>query len=342
MSSRQMVAGLSGVGIATLLYEMYRWKHMDCDWTTSGYLYPRSVDASYFKNRIIWITGASSGIGKALCYYLLSLKVGVKLIISSRRKNILQQLKHDLLSKYKNTVYGTDIYILPINLTKKPIKYYVKQYELIKDYFNITSIDILINNAGIGMLSTFQKFDAKNSADMLQTNLTSPIILTKLVLTDMINNNKNDSKTPFGHICNVGSVAAYLSMPYQSTYCATKSGLLSFGKTITQELERYENITITDVLPGPVNTEIDINSKLSHGRTAGKKSKFIETGMSSERCAELICIAISNKLRESWPCKGVSLYGVYIAHYNPWFYNKFISRNVGQPFVEKKKPKSKL
>ena len=223
---------------------------MDCDWSTVGYILPRSVKPSYFRNSIIWITGASSGIGQALCYYLLSLKVGVKLVISSRRKNVLQKIKSDLLLKFKNSVYGTDIYVLPMDLTKKSIKYYRKQYESIKDYFRISSIDMLVNNAGIGMLSSFAKFEAQNSADMLQTNLVSPIILTKLVITDMIQNNKNDSKNPFGHICNIGSVAAKISIPYQSTYSATKAGLLSFGATIKQELEMYKNITITDVLPG--------------------------------------------------------------------------------------------
>merc|ERR1712228_976868 len=123
---KQIGFGLSGLGIASLLYEAYRWKHMDCDWTTAGMILPRSVNPSYFKNRIVWITGASSGIGRALCYYLISLKVSVKLIISSRRVAVLNHLKQDLLAKNKNTIYGTDIFVLPMDLTKKSIKYYLK------------------------------------------------------------------------------------------------------------------------------------------------------------------------------------------------------------------------
>merc|ERR1712228_687499 len=338
---KQIGFGLSGLGIASLLYEAYRWKHMDCDWTTAGMILPRSVNPSYFKNRIVWITGASSGIGRALCYYLISLKVSVKLIISSRRVAVLNHLKQDLLAKNKNTIYGTDIFVLPMDLTKKSIKYYHKQYESIKQYFNVSSIDILINNAGIGMLSNFHSFTAKNSADMLQTNLISPIVLSNLVLSDIINNNKNDQKNPFGHVCNIGSVIAYLLIPQQTTYNATKAGLLAFGSSLALELEKYDNVTNTDVLPGPVATSIDLNSKLSHGRTAGKKAEFIQSGMTSDRCAELICIAISNKLRESWAIKGSALYAAYMAHYNPWFFNKFIRPKVAQ-IMTKGIGKSKL
>ena len=249
-TSTQIKKALSGLGIATLLYEACRWKNLDSDWTTAGYLWPRSVKKEYFRNRIIWITGASSGIGKALCYYLVSLKVNIKLIISSRRQQVLEDLKHDLITKNRNAIYSTDIYVLPMDLTKKTVKYYRKQYESIKEYFDVSSIDILINNAGIGMRSEFQKFHAKNSMDMLQTNLVSPIILTQLVLDDIINDNKNDKLKPFGHICNVGSLIAYLLVAQQTTYNATKSGLLAFGTSLALELEGIDDVTITDVLPG--------------------------------------------------------------------------------------------
>eukprot|EP01084_Bolivina_argentea_P140289 246673_1 len=314
---QQLITSIKGLGIVTLIYELYRWHYMDIDWNTAGYIIPRTIKPLYFKNRIIWITGASSGIGEALCRYLISLGVGIKLIISSRRKNVLKKIKYDIIRKYRNEIYATDIYILPINLTKKNVKYYERKYELIKQYFNVSSIDILINNAGIGMRSTFDTFNPINIVQILQTNLVSPIILTKLVLTDIINNNKNENL--FGHICNIGSLAPYLLSPTQSAYNASKSGLLTFGVSLAQELDKYQNVMISDVLPGPVATDIDSNLIMSNGLKANRQSKIIQDGMTSERCAELICIAISNKIRESWPSKGPSLYIAYIAYYAPWF-----------------------
>ena len=93
-------------------------------------------------------------------------------------------------------------------------------------------------------------------------------------------------------------------------------------------------------------TSIDVNSKVSHGRTAGKKAKMIQEGMTSERCAELICIAISHRLSESWTVKGSALYAIYLAHYHPWFYHKFIRPIAGRKMIKgtvgNKKRKSKL
>merc|ERR1712013_692386 len=107
----------------------------------------------------------------------------------------------------------------------------------------------------------------------------SPLILTKLVLADMLKHrDTSGTARPFGHICNIGSVVAYLLIPYQTTYCASKAGLLGFGTSLASELERFEDVTVTDVLPGPVATDIDVSSKLSHGRTAGKKAELLQKG----------------------------------------------------------------
>ena len=93
---------------------------------------------------------------------------------------------------------------------------------------------------------------AQNSADMLQTNLVSPMVLSQMVIADIIQNNKNDQERPFGHICNIGSVIAYLLVPGQTTYGVTKAGMLAFGSSLALELDRYPDVTITDVLPGAV------------------------------------------------------------------------------------------
>ena len=71
-------------------------------------------------------------------------------------------------------------------------------------------------------------------------------------------------------------------------------------------------------------TNIDVNSKKSHGRTIGKKASIIQDGMSAERCAELICIAMSHRLRESWTIKGQSWYATYLAYYQPWLFDVYL------------------
>ena len=78
-----LVKGVAGILGLCGIYAAYQYKQMDCDWTT----WHKTMDKEYFRNKIIWITGCSSGIGKALAQYLASLDVGVKLIISARREN---------------------------------------------------------------------------------------------------------------------------------------------------------------------------------------------------------------------------------------------------------------
>ena len=299
------------------LYAAYQYRQMDCDWTT----WNKTLDASYFKNKIVWITGSSSGIGASLAKYLSSLNVGVKLVLSARRENKLQQLKQEIIdNNNKNGISTSEIYILPLDLVNKQINYYEGKYQLILKKFGVSSIDILINNAGVSMRSTFIDFDINDGVDMLQINLISPIILTKIVLTDMVKDDKNGR---FGHIVNIGSVASRLQPGYRSVYSTTKSGLLGFGNSLNEEITDLDGIAVTEILPGAVQTDVDISAKGKGGVGHNKRDQGIQNGMSSDRCAELICIAISNKLRESWPVKGI-LGIMYTCYYLPGIYGKYL------------------
>ena len=202
---------------------------------------------------------------------------------------------------------------------------------------------VLINNAGVSMRSTLVDFDVKDSVDLLQIDLVSPVIITNLVLTDIVKNNKN--KDNFGHIVNINSIAGRLQVPFRSAYCASKSGLLGFGYSISSEVNDYDNITITEILPGPVATDVDIAAKGKGGIDHKKRDDGIQNGMTTERCAELICIAISNKLRESWPVKGPALNIMYMAYYLPSLYDKFGRKPIADSLAIAagyKKPASKL
>eukprot|EP01084_Bolivina_argentea_P063905 116583_1 len=291
----------------------------DSDWTT----YRSTLNPQYFANRIIWITGASSGIGKALTIYLDSLNVGVKFVLSARRQNLLQDIKCSLQTN------GKDIYILPMELNQTDATYHENKYKAILSYFNVSSIDILINNAGFSMRSDYVDMALTDSLEMLQTNLVSPIILTKLVLNDMVKNNKND-KEMFGHIVNVTSVAAKLMVPMRTTYVATKSGLFGFDQSLNNELTNYKNISITDILPGAVATDVDIASKGKHGKPHNRRDIGIQSGMTATRCAELILVAVSNRIFESWPVKPPALNLMYMVHYFPGLYDQILRSKVAR------------
>ena len=314
-----------------------RWSNMDCDHAT----YTSTLNPEYFRNRIIWITGASTGIGKALTYYIAALNVGVKLVLTARRDQLLNHIKSDITNSYSIT--NKDIYILPMDLNTNNKQYLTTKYATILDFFNVKSIDILINNAGskkfvyiqtqikihihiltvdeysgFSMRSYLVDFDEQDAIDMMQTNLIAPVILTKLVLADIVKDADKhvDGKIDrFGHIVNIASVAARFYPPTRSVYVSTKVGLLGFTYAMDEEVKEYENVNITVILPGSVKSDVDIAAKGTFGKPHGKRDVGIQKGQDAMRCAEIIYTAGSNKILESWPANQPELGWMYKCYF---------------------------
>lgn len=308
----------------TALYAAFTFNQMDCDWTT----WHSSPDPSYFQDRVVWITGASSGIGEALAQHIASMRVSTKLILSARREHKLTELKQNLQNLFTNSSNSLEILVLPLDLSRRDTAYYTAQYQSILTHFNISAIDILVNNAGASMRSTLSDFAVDDAVDLLQINLVSPIVLSKLVLTDMM------ARGAFGHIVNVDSVISRLQTGYRTIYAASKSGLLGFGYSLREELRPFPEISVTDVLPGPVRTNVDIAARGKAGEGHGKRDAMLQNGMSTERCAELIGVAVSHRLSESWIARGQILGIVYASYYVPSLYDMFGRPRVSQRLGE--------
>ena len=180
------------------------------------------------------ITGASSGIGYEFAKVLSS--YGYDLIIVARRKNRLEKLQKKL---------DTNVKIIELDLSKEENVY--KLYEKTKN----ENIDFLINNAGFGLFGDFYKTDLDKELEMIDLNVKTYHILTKLFLKDFI---KKDS----GRILNVASSAGFLAGPHLNTYYATKNYVLKLTMAIYQELKEINsNVSISALCPGPVNTEFN-------------------------------------------------------------------------------------
>lgn len=179
----------------------------------------------------VLVTGASSGIGKSMAFYLLEL--GYNLYVVSTDKNDLDRI----FKKYKDRVFT-----IGIDLSFADNCY--KLYDILKD----KKIDILVNNAGFGDAGNFSETNLNKELRMMDVNIRAYHILTKLFLRDMIKNNK-------GYILNVCSMAGFMPGPYMATYYATKSYILNLTLAISKEIERdNSNINISLFCPGPVNT----------------------------------------------------------------------------------------
>ena len=179
------------------------------------------------------VTGASSGIGRE--YALALAKMGYDLVITARRKDRLEKLKSEL--------NGVNAETYVCNLAD--------ENECKGLFAAYPDVDVLINNAGFGVFGEFSKTDLEREIEMINVNVKSVHILTKLYLKEMI---KRDG----GYILNVASSAAFAPGPLFSSYYASKAYVFRLTRAIAYELKKSNSKTVISVLcPGPVDTEFN-------------------------------------------------------------------------------------
>ena len=175
------------------------------------------------------ITGASSGIGRDMAKILAD--KGYDLVLVARDKERLNDLKKELKTNIK-------LVTMDLSIEENCKKLHAEN----------PSIDLLINNAGLGDCGNFTNTSLDKEISMINTNITAYHILTKLYLIDMKKENK-------GHILNVASIAGFMPGPLMSTYYATKSYVVRLSEGIREELKREKsNVKISILCPGPVKT----------------------------------------------------------------------------------------
>ena len=180
------------------------------------------------------VTGASSGMGKDMAKYLASL--GYDLFVVSRDKEKLESIYKD--EKVKITIIDMDL---------TSTDNCIKLHEMLKK----ENIDILINNAGFGDAGKFTKTNLDKELEMIDLNVKSYHILTKLFLKDFVNRD-------YGRILNVASIAGFMYGPYMSTYYATKNYVVSLTLGIIRELKKDKSkVKVSLFCPGPVRTNFN-------------------------------------------------------------------------------------
>lgn len=178
------------------------------------------------------ITGASAGLGAEFARQLSSM--GYDLILVARREDRLKELSAELGTR-------TEIITMDLSLEENCFKLF--------ESLENTKIDLLINNAGFGLFGEFTETDLDKEMNMIDLNIKSLHILTKLFL-------KKFKEADCGRILNVASSAAFLSGPLMATYYATKAYVLRLTDAISEELRRDKSkVYIGALCPGPVDTE---------------------------------------------------------------------------------------
>ena len=229
-----------------------------------------------FKDKVVWITGASSGIGEALAKAFA--EDGAHIILSGRRTEALEKVAAGI---------ETETLILPFETT---------DYDAIPNQIETACgwkgrVDILINNAGISQRSLAIDTHPDVHHKIINVDLLAPIWLTQLLLPHMV-------KSGGGHIVGISSVAGRIGPPLRTAYAAAKHGLIGYLDALRAETEILHNIRVTNILPGSIRTNVSRNALTKEGDKRGKSDSVIDNGMEPAECARQILEAVENNVPE--------------------------------------------
>lgn len=223
------------------------------------------------------ITGASTGIGREFAH--LAALDGYDLVLVARSEPTLQSVAAEIRENLRRNVT-----IIAKDLSKPGIS---------RELFSAVEqsgidVEVLINNAGFGLLGNFWELDEQQQVEMVQLNVTALTHLTRLFLPNMIQRRR-------GKVINVASTAAFQPGPLMSVYYATKAYVLSFSEAIHNEAKDF-GVTVTCLCPGPTRTGFDkragsTNTKLSEGGNVMTARAVAEIGWAGMKRGKPLVIA---------------------------------------------------
>ncbi|MGM0579303.1 MAG: SDR family oxidoreductase [Bacteroidota bacterium] len=254
------------------------------------------------KDKIAWVTGASSGIGEALVYELIN--KGAKVVISARRKELLEEVRAKS-SKPKN------IMILPLDLAD--IKTFDSKVAEVLAHFG--RIDILFNNGGISQRGMALETDLSVDRKIMEIDYFGTIALTKAIAPHMVNQKS-------GHFVVTSSLVGKFGSPWRSSYAAAKHALHGFFDSLRTELHD-DNVKVTIVCPGFIKTDVSVNALGSDGKPTGEMDNAQANGMSAQECAKRIINAVEKDKLET-VIGGTERFGVLLKRLFPKLFAKVI------------------
>jgi len=234
----------------------------------------------YFSYKVVWITGASSGIGEETALQLAS-TTGIQLILSARSIDKLTTIKS--LCEQK----GAKCSVLPLDLEQTDTLNAIALHA-IEIYGRI---DVLVNNGGISQRSSVIETPIENDRKIMEIDYFSSVVLTKAVLPHMIQQKS-------GHIVAVSSISGCFGFPLRSAYCAAKHAIYGFFEALDIET-RSQGISVTIVSPGRIKTNISYSALTKEGTPHGKMDAAQENGMPVDVCVRKMLRAIARKKHEA-------------------------------------------
>jgi dehydrogenase/reductase SDR family protein 7B len=252
-----------------------------------------------FKGKVVWITGASSGIGEALVYEFV--RLGAKLIISSNDSQQLERVKNSCGSQ------SCMVNCIPFDLSD--IKGIVDLVQQQVSAFG--KIDYLLNIGGVSQRSIIEETPLWLDRKIFEINYFGTTGFTKAVLPYMI-------RQKSGHILATSSISGRFGFPLRSAYSASKQAIHGFFETLYLE-NKKNNIRVSVIIPGRVRTQISMHALESTGKEHGKMDEGQSNGLSPEKAAKIIIRGIIRNKREILVGRG-ELTLLYIRRIFPWLF----------------------
>ncbi|KAL3749724.1 hypothetical protein ACJRO7_010791 [Eucalyptus globulus] len=273
----------------------------------------KHVKRDEIEDKVVWITGASRGIGEILAKQLANL--GAKLILSARNEAELERVKAQLTGKHAPD--GVQILLLDLASGEDSLRQAMEKAE---SFFGGSGVDIMIHNAASERpITSALDVTEESLKATFDVNVFGTISLTRLLAPFMLRRGR-------GHFVVISSAAGKAPAPGKAVYSASKFALNGYFHTLRSELFQ-KGIKVTVVCPGPIKTSN------GSGATASTKRSSSEKRVSSERCAELTIIAASHGLKEAWISYQPVLAVMYLVQYMPTM-GYFLMDKIGGNRVE--------
>jgi short-subunit dehydrogenase len=259
---------------------------------------------SYFDNKVVWITGASSGIGEALAKTFAKHKV--KLVLSARRAGELERVKAE------TGLSDADVLVLPLDVSE--ISAFEAAAKKVIDRFG--QIDILVNNAGLSHWSKVKDTSMEVIKTIMNVNFLGGVGLTKAALPYMLEKKK-------GNIVVISSILGHITSPKQAAYNASKHAIMGFYDTLRAET-RVDGINVLLVCPGFVRTNVAKNSLDRNGQPINKDNSMIAHGFDPLYVSEKVLNAIQNNKEEIIVAGAKEKFAILVKRFAPGLFSKFI------------------
>jgi short-subunit dehydrogenase len=253
-----------------------------------------------FAQQIVWLTGASSGIGEALAHAFAN--EGATLILSSRRAEELERVRRACARHDEHLC-------LPFDLACGET-FPARAAEVLARFGRI---DVLVNNGGIGQRARAIEASPQSERTIMEIDYFGAVALTKAVLPSMLARRS-------GRIVVVSSVMGYVGTPGRSSYAAAKHALHGYFDSLRAEIW-HDGVTVTIACPGYVRTAISRHALGPQAEPHDRLDATTARGISPEHCAAAILRGIARD-REEIAVGGKEVAAIYLKRFAPWLFSR--------------------